>query len=188
MKLSAIKRCCLEKERFDIRNAENGEQWIGDGCSFWPVEGVKIEEAGVAELFDLTPKKAAECWIGETDVDDWRFARVVRPEAETALKDLGAYWYGETTYRALKALNDDFGLLFIPESALDPARGKDDFAYFARFHDAGSVLVAVYRGLLCSALVSPLVPDMALKIVEKAARITATPILALEVGNASENV
>lgn len=182
MKLSAIKRCCLAKGRFDIRNAENGEQWIGDGCSFWPVEGVKISEESVPALFDLTAKKATECWIGEADVDDWRFARVVRPEAEAALKDLGAYWYGDTTYRALKALNDDFGLLFIPESALDPARGKDDFAYFARFHDAGSVLIAAYRGLLCSALIAPVAPGMALKLVEKAERITKVPILAMDEG------
>ena len=61
MKLSAIKRCCVEEKEFYIYESDCGEQWIGTHTAAWPVEGdLKLTEGSIAAIFDLAPKKAAQ--------------------------------------------------------------------------------------------------------------------------------
>ena len=61
MKLSAIKRCCVEENEFYIYRDINGEQWIGTHTAAWPVEGdLELTEGSIAAIFDLAPKKAAQ--------------------------------------------------------------------------------------------------------------------------------
>ena len=152
MNLSAIKKCCLTEGRFIILNCEGGEQWICNGSSAWPIDGVELHAGGVPALFDLTAKQANECYIDEHDCEDWRFSRTVDREREQLLEDVGAIWHRGELYRAAKG---DFGTVFLPVSAMKPVKVKDYCEFYAREEDR-RLLVAVYPDLFCAALIAPM--------------------------------
>jgi hypothetical protein len=74
MKLTAIKKLCVDKRTFVIINTPEGRQWLTDGSNVYPVEGVRIHSDSIPALFDLTKKQADSMQIREVNMIDHRAA------------------------------------------------------------------------------------------------------------------
>lgn len=172
MKLSLIKKRCLERGEFRILDTDRGGQWIGNGCAFWPVEGVRMDADAVPALFDLSAKKLESVVIDEYDAPDWRWDMWFRDADEALIEEGMVYWNGEL----FRVLRGGFGGVIIPESALDPMKPGDDAQFYAR--GAGdSLLVACCAGMRCGALVAPMSARTAVLIMEAVDRIARVKLM-----------
>ena len=174
MKVGKIKKLCLAKGRFDIVNTPFGEQWIGNGFSYWPVEGVKLTEEGVGPLFDLTLKQMDSVLITERTTEDDRFRQWETPPGETLCEKLGEMCGEDETFIALETRA---GVCFIPESALWPMPLRDNAVRFYARRSGKDLFIAVYADLECAGLIAPIIEDGAKAFQEMARRIAGAPLL-----------
>lgn len=173
MKLQAIKKNCLNKLRFEIINTPSGAQWIGDGGSFWAVDGMRLNEEMIPALFDLTEKQICNCVIREIEVQALMWANREGYRGERKLDPLGMIWCEKDLYLALSLENE--GLIMIPERALKPLRKDDEYRMYALRDN----VVAVYSDLLCDALICPMTPGAVDLIMATANRAAGLPLWAV---------
>lgn len=151
MNLNAIRKLCLRTKRITLFDA-GAEQWLCNGNGAWLVEGVRLEESGLAALLDLTEKQREEFQIKEWEAPDERWSSVA-VEGEEPLTELGTIWYDGRLYSALRSAR---GTLFVPVDLIKPVRLDEDYQrFFARWSPSGTPLVAVYGDLLCQGLAVP---------------------------------
>jgi len=169
VKLNDIKKCCVARKLFLILNAPNGSQWLSDGVNAWLVRGVRLVEDSIAELFDLSEKQLDKIIIDERNCQDARLDDRVRWNREQALTDVGAIWYRGELFRAVEG---DFGMVFLPVSVLRPVDG-DYCAFYARWDEGAEapLMIAVYDGMGCSALVQPVRCEDAERLQAEAAKL-----------------
>lgn len=153
MKLSAIKKLCMESGSFYIMDAPDGRQWFSNGFAAWPIDGVRVTENSVPALFDLTEDQVGKLFIREMTMPDERF-QIEPMNEDMELKDSGmAVWSAGDLYRVLESVG---GLLFLPVSCIKPAEYKKAFMrYFERTHPSGEILIAAFADLTAGALVKP---------------------------------
>ena len=158
MKIAAIKKLCVATKQFVIITGPDRRQWISDGANAYPVEGFRIFEHSIPELFDLKQKQADKMKIRSVDLIDDRLTIEPYP-GETKLEDMGAVWYAGGLYRVLGSYD---GLIFVSVSCLKPADSATGFLRFVERTNAdGNVLIAVYSELLVGAIVSPVSTESA---------------------------
>lgn len=153
MKLSAIKRCCVEEKEFYIYESDCDEQWIGTHTAAWPVEGdLKLTEGSIAAIFDLKPKKAAQM-----DILALPFNRgsclYAAPETEWDAQELGIVEYlGE---RCL-LLTCRGRMLAVDMAKVKAARCAEDYQCMKiGINTDGEPLVLVKDGMLTTAVILP---------------------------------
>ncbi len=177
MKLTAIKKLCVDKRTFVIINTPEGRQWLTDGSNVYPVEGVRIHSDSIPALFDLTPKQADPMQIREVNMIDDRLTIEPQPDTEKLLEDIGAVWYAGELFRVLGSAN---GLIFVPVATLKPAENKmGALEFYERVNPAGHILIAVYGNMLCNALVCPVNQKTAESIM---AQVQAVALQAIRTG------
>ena len=178
MNIAKIKKRCVASRQWIIIDADDGNQWLSDGANCYAIVGIRLREGFIQDVFGLSDKQMDKM--------------IVRTE-----KRAGAlYWTGTSVYgeeleelrtvwayeQKIVALRNGDGLLYIPEDAILAACGKDDYVNFYLAHDRdGKLLVAVYHGMFCEALLSPVRDDIAEQISGQLARVGTMPILRTEI-------
>lgn len=150
MNIQAIKRECVSRRMAVVQNAAGYGQWISDGIAAWPVEGIRLDVAGLSALFNLTEKQEAKIQMRECVVCDPRYS-LYRCEGEEDSDEIGAMVCGGEIFLALKSVR---GNLFIPYSSVKHI--KDENRFYGIRWDGHRPLVAVYQGFGAAALVLPL--------------------------------
>lgn len=175
MNIPAIKRNCVRKKRFEIVDDVHGGQWIGNGQAWWAVEGIRIDEGSIPELFDLNEKQQDKCLITRTATRDGRFRRIIdRDEAGDVCDDLGAVFFNGWMMRAIR--HDRHGMMFLLVDNLKPAAADDEYCTFYALESDGEMLVAVYNGFFCAALVRPVDGNLPEIIQDKLRRMADAPL------------
>lgn len=175
MNIPAIKRNCVRKKRFEIVDDARGGQWIGNGQAWWTVEGIAINEGCIPELFDLNDKQKGKCLITRTETRDGRFRRIIdRDEAGNVCDDLGAVFFNGWMMRAIR--HDRHGMMFLLVDNLKPAAADDEYCTFYALESDGEMLVAVYNGFFCTALVRPVDGNVPEIIQGKLRRMADAPL------------
>lgn len=175
MNIPAIKRNCVRKKWFEIVDDLKGGQWIGNGQAWWAVEGIEINEGCVADLFDLSEKQVDKCLITRTASTDRRFRRIIDGgDAGDLCEDMGAVWFNGWLMRAI--YHDRLGMMFLLVDLLKPARADDEYCTFYALEADGDVMVAVFDGFFCTALVRPVDGNVPAVIQDRLRRMADAPL------------
>ena len=170
MKLSAIRKLCVKTRTIILFDGPDATQWICNGYAAWPVDGVRLDGDGLPALFDLTEKQRRDFIIKQADAPDGRWS-LVRVDGEEPLDELGAIWWEDALYLALRSSR---GVMLVPAELFKPVRVKDgEIGYFARWRD-GRPMVAAYGDLLCAALAAPVSNETADMIMAVARRVVTS--------------
>ena len=70
MKLSTIKRICVDAHQFKIYTDENGCQWIGSSNAAYLSGGIHFTAQNIAEIFDLTEKQCEKVSVEEVSMEE----------------------------------------------------------------------------------------------------------------------
>ena len=178
MNLAKIKKRCVASRQWIIIDADDGNQWLSDGANCYAIVGIRLRESIIQDVFGLSDKQMDKM-IVRAEKRAGALYRTGTSVYGEELEEMRTVWAYE---QKIVALRNGDGLLYIPEDATLAACGKDDFVYFylARDED-GNLLVAVYRGMFCEALLSPVRDDIAEQISGQLARVGTMPILRTEI-------
>ena len=157
MKLSAIKRVCMDAKQFCIYDEEDGTQWIGTQDAAYPVGGELFSEANIAEIFDLTPKQEEKVEVRRMD---WETSDLICREDIVGVgmakmaQGLQVYYVG-TMMQTLAYR----GRLYLVRAMDIKAAGVSDRGYLDYYmdeDDAGNPLVVISDGMIVAGVVRPL--------------------------------
>ncbi len=183
MNLSKIKKRCMATRQWIIIEGDDGAQWLSDGANCYAIVGIRLQEGYIRDVFGLTDKQMDKM-IVRTEKRPGDLYGAGRPFYGEELEEMRTIWAYE---QKIVALRNGDGVLYIPEDAILAACGKDDYVnfYLARDKD-GNLLVAVYHGMFCEALLSPVRDDIAEQISGWLAKLGTMPILATELAKREE--
>lgn len=174
MKWNKIKKLCMDRHVIDIINTPTGAQWIADGANAWAVDGLRLSEDSVPAVLDLTDKDLTKVGIREINSDDPRFAARDYYGGEEELEIVGYIWEGGDLYMALIGAG---GLMLIPDAALKPMRLNEDYVRCClRRREGFSPMVAVYDGLCCLSLHTPVTKTTAAIVMRAAWKAAAAKL------------
>ena len=184
MNLAKIKKRCVASHQWIIIDGDDGNQWLSDGANCYAIVGIRLREGIIQDVFGLTDKQMDKM-IVRAEKRPGDLYRTGRPIYGEELEEMRTIWAYE---QKIVALQNGDGVLYIPEDAILAACGKDDFVnfYLARDKD-GNLLVAVYHGMFCEALLSPVRDDIAEEISKQLAKVGTMPILRTKVGGEVED-
>lgn len=199
MKLNAIKAACIRRGMFCIYNdvdrvsskssdsalssnarqqGETGQQWIGNGCAFWPVDGIVLTEESIGAVFDIAPRKLDKLRVMTMGPDyvEPRVTREPMEGQEVTCQEAGALIQRlGVTYLPLYT---DEGVMLLDTGHLKPADNTDGFlSCKMRRNETGNVLIACYGNLFVSAIVAPVAEEVAQEIIDAVRLIGAMPIV-----------
>lgn len=184
MNLAKIKKRCVASHQWIIIDGDDGNQWLSDGANCYAIVGIRLQAGYIQDVFGLTDKQMDKM-IVRTEKRPGALYRTGTSVYGEELEELRTIWAYE---QKIVALRNGDGVLYIPEEAILAACGKDDYVnfYLARDKD-GNLLVAVYHGMFCEALLSPVQDDIAEEISKQLARVGTMPILRTKVGGEVED-
>jgi len=176
--LAKIKKRCVASHQWIIIDGDDGNQWLSDGADCYAIVGIRLQARCIQDVFGLTDKQMDKM-IVRAERRTGELYRARRPIYGEELEELRTIWAYD---QKIVALRNGDGVLYIPEDAILAACGKDDYVnfYLARDKD-GNLLVAVYHGMFCEALLSPVRDDIAEQISGQLARVGTMPILRTEI-------
>ena len=151
MRLTQIRKLCLKTRTIVLFDGADGTQWLCNGFAAWPVDGLRLTEAALPVLFNLSDKQMRDMNIRQADQFDarWSLTRVIDEEV---LTELGTVWWADALYTALRS---EAGVMLVLADWFKPSQPKDgELEYYARWKD-GRPLIAVYGDLLCAGLATP---------------------------------
>lgn len=156
MKLSAIKRVCLDAKQFCIYDDEGGRQWIGTKSAAYPVGGELFSEANIDEIFDLTPKQAEKV---EVRREEWETSElcmrmdVAGLERARMLTGLPVYYLGmmmqPLEYR------EKLYLVLMRDIRAAAINGCEYMSYYMGEDARGKPLVIISDGMINAGVVRP---------------------------------
>ena len=165
MKLGKIKTLCKNREIVELYTRRDGRQFLSDGCGVWMVDdGFMLDEHLIRVIFEVTAKKWSEKW--RFDSYDFEGGELAGSVAECLLEDA----WSAGSEKELIPLHE-YALIAGEELRMFAVRGGNESRYiwasaaqFAACPDAadaymlreapdGSRAIAVYEGMLMSALV-----------------------------------
>lgn len=184
MKLQAIKKRCLASRQLIIINGDDGAQWISDGANVYNIVGIRIRESFVQDVFALTDKQMDKMII-RTETRPGPLYREGAQAFGEELEEMRTVWaYDQKIY----VLRNGGGILYVPEDAILAACKPEDYIRYRLSHDErGRLLVAIYRGVFCEALLSPVTEDVADDISDKLRKVGTMPILRTTIGRREED-
>ena len=184
MNLAKIKKRCVASHQWIIIDGDDGNQWLSDGANCYAIVGIRLQEGYIRDVFGLSDKQMDKM-IVYTEKRPGDLYGAGRPFYGEELEEMRTVWAYE---QKIVALRNGDGVLYIPEEAILAACGKDDYVnfYLARDKD-GNLLVAVYHGMFCEALLSPVRDDIAEGISKQLAMVGTMPILRTTIGRGGED-
>lgn len=184
MNIAKIKKRCEASRMWIIIDADDGNQWLSDGANSYAIVGIRLREEFIQDVFGLSDKQMDKM-IVRTEKRAGALYRTGTSVYGEELEELRTVWAYE---QKIVALRNGDGILYIPEDAILAACGKDYYVNFYLAHDRdGKLLVAVYRGMFCEALLSPVRDDIAEQISGQLAKVGTMPILRTKMGRGAED-
>lgn len=170
MKLKKVAALCAKAGVFRLYDevTEDGElirQWLGDGCSAYPLSNLPVlDESNLCAMFDIPEKKRKKCSIQrkqmpETmNVDDYAKGERVLYNGWPTVEHDGY---------VVKPLSTNDDIMFVQTGYLSPLEDMDDYLqFYERVDDNGKAYVAAKNGMEIVAVIMP-VDTIKLGFVEK---------------------
>ena len=172
MKLQAIKRVCLARNRWRIVNASDGSQWLSDWTNYYRIVGISISEEYIQDVFALTDKQMKKA-VTETSHRRETFFREDMQAFGDTVSFAGGVWAFEQLIYAFDAGGKT---LYVPEIAIKPTQ-FENCSDLRLVYDAGhNPLIGIYHGFFCDAWVSPIETEWAARISEALAELGGKPV------------
>lgn len=89
MKLSRVKRICLDNEELVVKRAQSGldvTTWIGTMSAMYPVHGIEMNARLAAQIWELDQKKLGNMYI--VDADDYEKVTLISKDELEAMPAL----------------------------------------------------------------------------------------------------
>ena len=165
MKLSAIKRICMDAKRFVIYEGRDGTQWIGTPEVAFPDWERIFTKSNVDDVFDLSEQQQSKAAILSGSLEDSGLQPVENViGAEHALMRAGmpVLFYDEMCL----PLNN-YGKLYVIE--LDKVKaaasnGEPYMRFYLGKNEKDEPLVCLSDGLICGGIIRPKSPGFAKRV------------------------
>lgn len=182
MKLQAIKKRCLATKKMIIVNAGDGSQWISDGLNYYRIVGIRLKEGWLQDVFGLKNKQMEHMYIDTEGRREEFFEERYNPIGEGVdyLRDVWAF------DQQIHAFATGHGVLYITEEQTKPSMFEDLSDLRLLYDQQRNPLVAVYNGIFCDALLSPIPAEFAERIRQNMQEIVDKPVFGLEVSDIEE--
>ena len=156
MKIQSIKQICKGAKRIDLYSpAEENDQWISDGCAFYPLYNLPVlRYESICTMFDIPEKKRDKIQIEEKRSlpHSFNFGDCDDREQPLRASPLALYLYGRT----LIPLESSQGAIYIDKKYLAPfADAENGVQLYERVTAQGNVYVAVKEGFLLTGIIWP---------------------------------
>lgn len=171
MRLQAIKRRCLDTKKFFIINGQHC-QWMSDAINYYRIVGIWMEDDWVQDVFALTDKQMKKLIVQTERRREAIFAEDY-PAIGEPVSWAGAVWAFE---QVLYAFDYNGAMLYIPEAWAKPANIEGATDYRLVCDDEGNLLIAVYNGMFCDAMLSPIPADIAKRISKALTELGSRPV------------
>lgn len=157
MKFKKIIDLCKRSETMYLYNAEDGTQWISDGYSMFPINGMtELSIDMICRMFDISDSKREKMMTNHflTLPESFDFSDI--PISENACSIFTA----ELRYsgKQLVAIRTSSGIKFIEKSYLAPFDDEDKSMteLYERTMQSGETYFAVKKGLLLRGIILPI--------------------------------
>lgn len=157
MKITQIKKLCVEAHMCMIWETGGDRQWIGTPDAIYPVDGMKIDKQNVKVIFDM-PDADNKMDIG---VEEIVMCELVPDDSEINYElerwkemscGIPIVYLGEKLY----PLVHEDGILFVRADFVSPAIRKNDYLVFKMTYNGfGHPLVMIGNGLETTGIVRP---------------------------------
>ena len=180
MKLTKIKKLCLEAKRFVIVDGLRC-QWIGNGKHFFRVYGARFDLDGLEKLLDVKEKKAAECdfdeW-NERDAPEWQGIFDATEVQAFPVADVWGY------DQKLLALNVEGRVCYLRYDALDCLEQDVRRTYtLRRVNDMTRIVCS--RGVIAEAIFTPIADEDAQRLNEALLKVAEAPAFSIQAQEAA---
>lgn len=175
MKLQQIRRNCMANKRFVIVNAGDGGQWLSDGLNYYRLVGMQLSESLIPNVFDLTDKQMGKMIVKTEERGETIFCQRYHVDGQ-ALYELDWIWMYD---QRIMLLDCEGTTLYVTEAALK-AGSYREWSNFYLVRDVNDEpMVALFNGVFCDALLSPLPADIARKISDRLTHLGDMPTFGL---------
>ena len=158
MKLKKVATLCAESKYYVLFDKidSTGEitQWLGDGYSLYPLNGVPVlDEETLCAVFDISEKQLKNTSVRRLTMPDALNVGDTDPDERILKDDDFSITYGGTQVKPLKTRN---GIIFIQQKYLAPLEDVLDVVQlYERVTPDGQTYVAAKAGLLIAAVIFP---------------------------------
>lgn len=188
MKLKRIASLCSQTGRFilyDRKDEDWTEQWLGDGCAAYPINGLPYMDVdNICTMFDIPEKKKEKLIMRKIDAADvscinWRDTDPSERQIDDQILHL------RYEGRELLPLRTTMGVVFIQEKYLTPL---DSLEYMELFERRTSVGIGVYIvakiGMIIQAVIMPVdvVNNNLIEQLEELTRLCRSALMKAEQG------
>lgn len=152
IKLKRIESILKQRKTIIIVEAD-GQQWLSDGCAFYPVVDLpKLTRDNVFAIFDIPYEKRENYTVAERTVPGFCFESIDPTEKLADRRKTHLLYDG----RCLAPVITSQGLLFMDAKYLSPFAGTvDGVEIYERINDAGQSYFAVKSGFLLMGVILP---------------------------------
>lgn len=174
MRITHIKKLCVEAHMCMIYEANEQRQWIGTQEAIYPVDEIQLSKGSIKTLFDMPDADGRM----EIEVDEiWKSELVpcdneveLELEGWKELHCMNAVHYGGEKIFPLAA--DDLTIAFVQEDYIKPAIRKNDYLTFKMaWNRFGHPLVVIGNGAIITGIVRPIPKKGAQEIVDLMAQM-----------------
>ena len=169
MRITHIKKLCVEAHMCMIYETDGGRQWIGTMEAIYPVDEMTLGKGSIKTLFDMPDAESRmdigvdEIWKSELvpcdqeieiELEGWQELHCMNP----------LHYAGEKIYPMTR---DDGAILFIREDYVKPAIRKNDYLTFKMARNRfGHPLIVIGNGTLVTGIARPIPKKGAAAIVD----------------------
>lgn len=174
MKLTKIRKLCMEAKCIHLTHGPGGADWIGDGRQYFRMVGVKVERVALGDLMGLSAKQEDKTITVEDNRREELFGDGYNMIGEQMTYMGMVIWAGVTLW----VFACSSGAVYVADDAIAGTRADEAGAEFTLVRDRdGEALVAVRTGLFCDALLSPVTPDIGEMIRREMDNMARLPVM-----------
>lgn len=170
MKLKKVAALCARVRVFHLYDevSEDGElirQWLGDGCSAYPLSGLPVlDESNLCAMFDIPEKKRLKCSFSRKPMPDSLNVEDYARGEQTLYDEWPTV---EHNGYVVKPLSTNDSIMFVQTGYLSPLEDMADYLrFYKRVNDAGQRYIVAKNGMEIVAVIMP-VDTIKLGFVEK---------------------
>ncbi|MBQ8617626.1 MAG: hypothetical protein IJ418_08940 [Clostridia bacterium] len=173
MKITHIKKLCVEAHMCMIYDTDGNRQWIGTQDTIYPADELMLSVRNIATLFDM-PDAESRMEIGQEEI--WR-SELVPGDCEIDFElerwqelkcGIPIVYLGDKLY---PLANEHGGILFVKADYVKPAIRKNDYLVFKlTYNQFGHPLIVIGNGMETTGIVRPVPKKEAENLLDLLAR------------------